>query len=130
MLPFLIGTAIGGFLVFVFFRKDTNVLPSRYDRMSSAALHDLYKDYETEMTFWVKVLTIDIQSVGLADKSGYNWFSSGIVIMKLKKLAVWRIDALEDIMEGIKASMYANTGNYKVVNVSEDSFAIKDERAV
>lgn len=104
-LTLFIGIAIGGLCVFFFFRQSEKP-ESKYARMSGPALRDRYKECQSEMSFWTKVLTTDIQSVGLMDRVGHVWFSDVCVILKLKKIAVWRIDALEDIMEEIAAQEY------------------------
>lgn len=105
MLTLLIGIALGGMAMF--FAKSKMEKPeSKYARMSGPALRDRYKECQSEMSFWTKVLTTDIQSIGLMDHVGHVWFSDVCVILKLKKIAVWRIDALEDIMEEIVAQEY------------------------
>jgi hypothetical protein len=73
--------------------------------MSPSALRDLYADYSKEMEFWSNVLTekidfITISEIGRQSRS----FSQSVVIKQLKKIAVWRMDAIEDVLEEINAA--------------------------
>ena len=102
-MEFILCFLLGCFFTYLIFKKPKNVLPSKFQRMSPAALHDLYQEYESEMDFWSKVLTVEIQSVGLSDRVQHFWFSKECVIIRMKKIAVWRMDALEDLMEEIKS---------------------------
>lgn len=86
----------------------------KYDRMTQEAFYHLYREYHAEMQFWASVLNADIEYVtitGHQHRGGRDEkaFTHKGTITQLKKIAVWRMDAIEDILEEMSLAQKVST---------------------